>query len=414
MTQAQKVQVKQSELRSEIGKALAIKDEDRSETWQADIDALTERAQVLESELRAALVLGETDGGEKTVETETGAEDRELRELEQRADIGGIFDATISGGVTSGAEAELQQHLGMAANQVPLALLHRDEDMDDLERRTTGVTPAPAAGSIGAMQKPIIPFVFPQSASAFMRIPQPSVGIGEQVYTVLSTAAAPGTPNKGADQASSIGAFTAKVLSPGRIQASVFYAREDAARLRGMGESLRMNLNGALADELDKQVLQGTKGLLTGTNLDNNNATAADTFETYRQRFAYSNVDGSFAMTAGDIRIVLGSESYSDMAASYRGNASDMDALTSLMRDTGGVRVSGNMVAATGTPKKQNGILRRGGRMDAVTPIWDGVTMIVDEVTQAKAGEIVLTAIMLYAFDIVRKAGFVKVQSQHA
>ena len=37
-----------------------------------------------------------------------------------------------------------------------------------------------------------------------------------------------------------------------------------------------------------------------------------------------------------------------------------------------------------------------------------------DEVTKAADGEIVLTAVMMYAFKILRKGGFTKIQSQHA
>ena len=63
---------------------------------------------------------------------------------------------------------------------------------------------------------------------------------------------------------------------------------------------------------------------------------------------------------------------------------------------------------------KQNAVVRLGMRADAVAPVWEGVTIIPDEVTKAADGEIVLTAVMLYAFKILRKGGFHKQQSQHA
>ena len=329
-----------------------------------------------------------------------------------RANISGIFDAALTGKLPAGAERELQEQAGLDGNAVPLALLRRHEDGGDLERRTTGVTPVPASGSIGATQSEIIPAVFPEAASAFLSIPQPTVGVGEHVYTVLSTSASPGTPAKGADQGHSAAAFTASVLSPARIQGSVFFAREDRARLTGLNEALRSNLSDTLGDELDQQVLTGTNGLLTGTVLANNAASAIDTFATYRSRFAYSQVDGKYAMTAGELRLLVGSDTYAHMATVYRGDSSDLDALASLMTATGGVRVSANMTAVSGD--KQNVVIRRGDRQDAVTPIWEGISLITDEVTQAKAGEIIVTAVMLYAFKVLRADGFSKVQSQHA
>ena len=36
-------------------------------------------------------------------------------------------------------------------------------------------------------------------------------------------------------------------------------------------------------------------------------------------------------------------------------------------------------------------------RRDMVSPIWEGVTLIPDEITQAKKGEIVITAVLLHA-----------------
>ena len=232
------------------------------------------------------------------------------------------------------------------------------------------------------------------------------------VYTVLSTSAAPGTPAKGVDQAHSAAAFTAAVLSPGRIQASLFFAREDRARLAGLDEALRSNLSAALGDELDQQVLTGTNGLLTGTVLANNAASAADTFATYRSRFAFSLVDGERAMTAGELRLLVGSDTYAHMASVYRGNNSDLDALASLMAATGGVRVSANVTAVSGD--KQDVVVRRGGLQDAVTAIWEGVELVTDNVTQAKAGEIVVTAVMLFSFKVLRASGFSKIQAQHA
>ena len=59
------------------------------------------------------------------------------------------------------------------------------------------------------------------------------------------------------------------MLTPGRIQASFFWSREDAARMMGMGDALREALQGGIADKLDSEIMQGTNGLLTGTNLDN-------------------------------------------------------------------------------------------------------------------------------------------------
>ena len=407
MTTTQKIALRLSTVRSRLNEIAGLEGDALTDEIRSESEKLQGEYSGLETRHRAAIV-GEPV---ETRSNDTG-EGREMRELVSKAEISGIFDAAMTGKVTAGAEAELQKELKLDGNAVPLALLRRHDDGEGVEHRTTGVTPVPAAGSIGASQSEIIGAIFPQAASAFLGIPMPTVPTGERVYTVLSTSAAPGTPAKGVDQSHSAAAFTASVLSPGRIQASLFFSREDRARLAGLDESLRENLSAALGDELDQQVLTGPDGLLTATNLANNNASAVDSFASYRSRFAYSLVDGKYAMTAGDLRLLVGSATYSHAATAYRGNASDTDALRSLADATGGVRVSANMTAVSGN--KQNAIVRRGDRQDAVAPLWEGVTLITDEVSQAQAGEIVVTAVMLYAFKILRADGFRKVESQHA
>ena len=340
---------------------------------------------------------------------EPDGEVRELAGLQSRASVAEIVAGAMSGGQPEGATRELQKHHNLAGNQVPLSLLvDRQQPEDpDLQKRTSGVTPGPTSGP--AMQQPVIPFVFPESAAAFLQIPQPTVPAGEAVYTVVSTAATPGKPAEGADQDHSAGALTASVLTPSRIQASLFFSIEDRARVPQLDAALRENLSAALADELDETVIDD---LLTGSTLSQIDASAADTFETYRSRFAFLRVDGTYASDTEALRLVIGSATLASMAAKFRGTASDVDAYMSLKEITAGVRVSAHVPGVTSN--KQPGVVRRGSRMDAVTAMWQGVELLEDRYTQTKAGEVVLTATMLYAHQVLRTAGFARVEAQHA
>ena len=248
--------------------------------------------------------------------------------------------------------------------------------------------------------------------AAFLGVDMPTVAVGEAVFPVLTTNATVGTPGENAEQGETTGSFSAEVLSPARLQAAFFYSREDRARFAGMDASLRQNLSEALSDGLDKQVVAGTQGLLTGTNLDNNNVSTQTTYALYRSQLAWARVDGKFASSAGDLRIVMGSGTYSHAAAQYRGNNDNQDALQSLMAATGGIRVSAHVPDVAST--KQNAIVRLGSRRDMVAPIWEGVSLIPDEITKAGFGQIVVTAVLLHAVKVIRKGGFFKQQTQHA
>ena len=82
------------------------------------------------------------------------------------------------------------------------------------------------------------------------------------------------------------------------------------------------------------------------------------------------------------------------------------------MQVTGGVKVSAHVPDVAS--KKQECVIRLGSRRDMVAPVWEGVTLIPDEITKADKGQIVVTAVMLYSVKILRQDGFYKQQLQVA
>ena len=78
----------------------------------------------------------------------------------------------------------------------------------------------------------------------------------------------------------------------------------------------------------------------------------------------------------------------------------DRSALDRLMELTAGVRVSAHVPAPA--TNRQDAVIRRGMSTTATAPVWEGVTIIPDEVTKAKAGQIVITAVMLFAMKVLR------------
>ena len=387
-----------SEKRQRVNELLGLPDGELTTEQRSELDGLTVRLQELEPELRASIVAEELA---QTVSTGEGtAEERELTALVARASMGAIFTAVVEHRATEGAESELQKHLGLSANQVPLRML--------IEHRA--VTPAPA--DVGANQATIIPGVFPQSAAEFLGVDQPTVAVGDAVFPVLTTNATVHAPDEGAAAAETTGSFAAESLNPKRLQASFSYSREDRARFAGMDSALRDNLSMALGDALDKQVISGTNGLLTAANLANHNVDAVSTFADYLSGFGYSRVDGRFAGMVSDVRLVVGGGTYAHAGGVYRNNSVDRTALDRLIEVTGGIRVSSHVPAVAAN--KQNSIVRLGSRRDMVCPIWEGVSLIPDEITQSKEGLLIVTAVALHAVKILRADGFYKQQTQHA
>ena len=395
MKPSQKIALEMSTKREALNALLAV--DDLTEDQRAELGTLTTRMQHLEIEARAAIMA--EDEITVTHSDVADGEARELRSLIDRANVGCIFEAALEHRATDGVEAELQGHYRVASNSIPLALLE-----------TRAVTPAP--GQVAQNQSSILPGVFPQSCTTFLRIDMPTVPTGDAVFPVLATNADVGKPAENATQAETTGSFSADVLSPSRLQASFFYSREDRARFSGMDEALRSNLSDALSDGLDKQILAGTEGLFTGSKLANHNVTAATTYANYRSELAYGRVDGTYAGSVGDLKIVMGAATYGHAAGVFRStNAGDRAALEDLMAVTGGVKVSSHVPGVTS--HKQNAVIRLGMRRDMVSPIWEGISLIPDELTLADKGQIKITAVMLHAVKILREAGFYKQQVQH-
>ena len=415
MTPYQKLLIEQSEHREKVNAVLGVEAEKRTDEQKATLTKSTDRLRSLEPDLRAAIVADEAGKAKLATEFAEDTEGAELRQLISGASIGDVFSATIEHRATEGRTSELQAHYKLAPNQVPLALLRQPAE----ER---AVTPAP--GDVGTIQSEIVPGVFPMACATFLGVDMPTVPVGDAVFPVLTSNAVVGVPAEGAvpsgtgidSEGATTGSFTADVLTPGRLQAAFFYSREDRARFAGLDPSLRQNLGDSLSDKLDQQILAGTNGLFTGTILANNNVNAVTTFGLYKSDFAYARVDGRWASTVADLRIVMGSATYAHSAATYRASAGASDsidaALAVLMGSTSGVKVSAHVPAVAS--EKQNAVVRLGMRRDMVSPIWEGITLIPDEITKASTGQIVVTAVMLHAVKLLRAGGFHKQQSQHA
>ena len=388
MTLTQTIQVRISETREKVNDLASAES-------AADIsqrEKLVGELRAQETELRAAI--------EADADADTSPETREWADLKGKLDLGEVFTNVMEHRASSGAIAEVQRERGLASNAIPTEMLM-------VEHRA--VTPAPT--DVGQSQTAITGFVFPQSVAAFLAIPSPIVPVGDSTFPVLTGDPAAGVPAENAAQAETTGTFTADVLTPGRIQASFFWSREDAARMAGMADALMEALQGGLADKLDSQIMQGTNGLLTGAILGNHARAAASDYAHYVSQLLYERVDGTFAFDLADIRVVMGSDTFGNAATKLPTNGEE-NALARIRNDSGGVRVSAHVPAVNSM--KQNAVVRLGTRQDYVAPVWGQVTLIPDEITLASKGQVQLTAVLLYAVKVLRTGGFYKQETNHS
>ena len=391
MTQTQKLTIKASEIRSKL-MDLSRKDGDQN----AAIKALETQLSENEAKLRAAI---KAEGTE--TRSSDGGEERAIQRLSDRANAGSIFLAAIESRNTEGAEAEIQAHFKIPAHSIPLSML---------ESRAVATVPADVSSTPGAtVQNEILQPVFSMGDAAFLNVSQPRVARpGQASFPVLTSAPSVRGPFTGNDSAAeTTGTFEASLLEPNRIQAAFSFRRTDQAKMPGMDAALRLALASGLSEKLDEQLISQIVSDTTRVA-----QATTDTYASYVSRLVFSLLDGRYVSQEAEIRLLMGSETVTDAAVLYRGNNSSVNVIEKIRTITGGLRVSPHIAAASGN--KQDVIVRLGSRADIVNPIWEGVALVVDEVTQIAKGAISVTGIMLTAWSVVRAGGVKRIETKHS
>ena len=399
MKRSVKLTLRLSEIRQRLNTLLAI--EDRCDDQAGEMESLTAESQKLEPELRASLV-AEGDAEQRAAENfqeGQNPEDVELRALIAGSRLSEVIGATVERRAATGRTAEYQKHLNLAPAQVPLELLR-------VEHRA--VTPAP--DNTGASQAEIVQPVFAMGDLAFLGIQQQTVPSGQRVLPVLTSAPDVKTHADSTSVDETNGTFTSVALEPERSQASFIFRRTDNAQFPGMEEALRMALSSALSEQLDAlwmaQMIKAANSGGLGPATDLHSAEAG--FANYKAMIA-GNVDGRFASSKQDIRVLMGSATYGHADGKYQSNG-DVSALSAISAESGGVRVSPHVAAVAS--KKQDAFIRLGMRSDGAAIMWNSVDLIYDEVTRSKTGEIMITAILMNNRALLRTGGFKRIAVQ--
>ena len=406
MTPTQKLQVTQSEVRTQIGAILGTEEDKREKTWQSDLEGLTKRAQSLELELRAALVAGDDKATEETTE-ETA--DLERRELEKSISFAPYISAAMSGhGVASGPEAEYNQEYGLSAEQFPLELLTRDDDLGDLEKR------AAIDGDAATKQGSWIDRLFSDTAARRLGVTFPSVPPGVAAYPVTT---AGGTPaQRGRTQAAATGVYTAVVteVKPTRNAVHGVYSIEDNARLPGLADAIGRDMRAAMVEKIDRTVFVGYTGANENTADITGLTTAAIDEVTLTQankimglewlKLLAALMDGKHAATEADLNIVLSVGANQLLLSTREAAAVSSETIARFLRSSGITwSTRGEIETATGNGKFGAFIgMKRGQAGTAVAPVWSAATLIRDPYSGAKSGEVQLTLSYLWGFKVVR------------
>ena len=386
MTPLQIRQLEQSKIKSDLAALLGkseLTDEDR-----ASMATLTGRAEALEVEVRAA-ILASPD----TTQVVDGAEHRELSGIMRRANLGKMIAGIADESQGNGPERELRQALHMDDNYVPMAMLE--------QRAAVAIT-----GSAEGNTQPWIQRIFPDSAAAYCGVDVFQSDIGDQLVPVIGTGITIGEPGRAVAQAESSPGAAIITLSPRRLTGNFPIAREDLLRFPMMEEAWRAELGSAVQNAIDHDLLRkNNKGLLDhGT--DPTTPSAATPAATFFSDL-YSGVDGTYANGIGQVRMLIGPETYvyaGGLPVSAVDNETVIEKLTRL---AGGVFVSGN-VAPYASNHQEALVVKGGPRRNSTGTMWAGVQIVRDEFTGADAGTIKFTVAVYWDFEVLRADGYIR------
>ena len=406
MKESDKRLLKLSELRTAQNKLLAegVTDANREEMRNRDSEI-----ENLEVEYRAALRSeeSETRAAEAIPEGET-PESREKRALIKRAKIGNILAEVVDGSrLMDGAESELRAEIfgENSHGMIPFELL-------DPEPEARAVTPVAAAAQSDSFRAPLLTRIFTRTVAARLGVNMPSVPPGKAVFPAFVQAGGPAVSNKAKDAAAdaTAGSFSGETLSPIRLTGRYEFRVEDAAVFPELESVFRTDLVAVMADAMDNAIVNGTgaapqvNGFLSELT-DAADPAAVVSFDTGVASFA-ALIDGLTAYVPSDVSGVVGPHSMRKFASTFRNNGSD-GTLAQFLSATGvSVAASSRIPDPSANVQRAIAVRTAYPGANAVAPIWSGMRVIRDEISNAAKGQIALTAIMLWNFKIVREGAF--------
>ena len=290
-------------------------------------------------------------------------EQRERLELRGRARFGRFLASALSGRAIDGVEAEYRSSMG-TGDGVPLDLFEADRPKV-LEYRADSATVLPTtaqANNVAALQ----PYVFSESIAPLLGIDMPQVGSGSHTEARISVSLTAAAKAKGVVQDSTAATIVGVTAMPRRISARLTVQLEDVASFGNdsFEASLRENARAVLSDQYDKQAIVGNgtspnvEGLLSQLN-DPTNPSDIATYDLFVSA-AMEGIDGLWAKTLRDVRMIVNPVTYRLAGTKFRGNNGLETAAAHLTGQLGSFSTNSRMPAKASNVAKA--IIYRAGR----------------------------------------------------
>ena len=405
MTNAQKIELRRSEIRSRLGEIAGLEGAAVTAEIGTERDTLLTELAASEPQLRAAIESDQTEARQRGDQAAGDGEDAERASLVQRATLSAfVGEARSQLPISSGPEAELRAAVFGAASRPGVTpwevLLPRG-----VERRADAATGV--ADNAGATGHPVLARLFATSATAFLGVNLVSVERGVSSHPVLSAGVSPAMAVKGAAKDAEAATVLITSLPPVRLTARYLASIEDFARIDSLEDALRADLVAALAEKMDQQVIAGDGAAPNVEGIQDAVAAAAapaavSAFPDF-VGISANAVDGIGAGSSRQIRLLVDLKTYRGASKTFADGVSGSDYLS---MNSAGLRTSPHLVSSD-AKLGETLCYRTMAPGSAIATIWSGFEMIIrDDLSGAASGQVALTAVMLWNFKTLRAAGY--------
>ena len=406
MLTSKKLELRRSEIRqnlAELAGAETLTDETRSK-----IDDLDREYQDTERKYRAALISEDDERREAGAELETRSE-REWGELASRFEVRQVALALDEGRKLDGATAEMVEELRNAGGfqGIPVPL-------EALETRAGETLAGGVPDPVRTM--PTIERLFAGSSATQMGARMINVGVGEIEYPVATGGAQPGWAGSETGDVPGPQAYktTDRPMKPDNTLGVQMKITRKALKQAGAGleQAVRRDMSAAIQQETDRAIFLGSGsggeplGIFPGASTYGITETAIDAAASYAAfraavvRFMTANAANSLSA----INLLLRPEMFDNMDELISGLAiSEWDRLVAKM---GKVVLTTNGITAPagGPPVESKALLTT--TTNGVAPVfcgmWGAVDLIRDPYSDAKSGQLRLTALTTMDVTVAR------------
>ena len=267
-----------------------------------------------------------------------------------------------------------------------------------IEKRADAVTALPSNGN-QTIEQEYVSRLFAGGSSEFLMARSVMVAAGSASIPVIESGpTAEYFANSAVADADAAGVVF-KTADPTRLSASVVLRAADIVRSPGLVAAIQSDLAMATADAVDKKIIDQLF-----TDLDNaTDATAIVSYENFIAELSGA-VDGLGAGAIGQVRALLGVATYKLAAAKISTNG-DLSAVDYAAARAGGIFVSSNMPAKSGT--RQKGLLAKTGAPGSVASVFFGsAELLNDPWSGSNKGERRVTLLSFNQILTLRKPAF--------